>query len=211
MWEIFGALFGGAYIAAKYNGDKSAKRAADRRFNSYLDIKNQLTNMSLESGMRSQMYWGKPYAADTYRTSRAAIRKMESEIPEKDMEFVFGKDWEKLFYGKETPYIVYVPNDYFHDIHEIAFNLWLASNKHIISTNHGSGYSIGREVKGLPERYQWQSVPLRACQVIERYIQEVYPNASLWYPTSTLRSPGTFIEWNFSIDSYAGTRGSRPW
>ena len=210
MWEIFGALFGGAYILGRVANDKANKRAADTRFNRYLGVKNRLTNLEIESRMRNEMHWGKPYAMDKYRTSKAAIRKMESEIPKEDMEFVFGKDWERVFYAKEIPYIVYGASDYFHDIHEIAFNMWLASNKHLISTNHASGYSIGREVKGIPME-QRRYVPLRACQVIEKHIQEVCPDVSLWYPTSTLHTPGTYIEWNFSIASYDGGKGGRPW
>ena len=211
MWEIFGALFGGTYLAARFASDKSAKKAANRRFNNYLDIKTQLTNLELESKMRGEMHWGKPYDAEKYRTSTAAIRKMESEIPKEDMEFVFGKDWEKVFYNKNIPYIVYGSGDYFHDIHEIAFNLWLAANKHIISTNHSSGYSFGREIKGLPERSQWRSVPLRACQVIERHIKERYHDAELYYANSTNTPSNLHLSWNFWIDSYRGTVSGKPW
>lgn len=216
MWELFAALFGGAYIAGRVGSEKAATKASNRRRETYRDINNQITNIALEDKMRSEMHWGKPYDTDRWHTTKAAIKKMESEVPERDMEYVFGGNWRDLFNNKFTPYIVYDGlNGGFNCIHEVAFNLWLA-NKHLISTNHTSGYVIECRMKDVDHALS-RGIALRACEVIESHIQETHPELRLYYHDGTSEmsyNNGNLtyrrLEWSHWLDNLQARENSVP-
>ena len=66
MFEIFGALFGIAYLAGKSISEQVETEAAEARRNKYSSIIEKMQNPELESNMRNSLEWKKGYYSDPY-------------------------------------------------------------------------------------------------------------------------------------------------
>ena len=156
MFEIFGALFGIAYLAGKSISEQVGTEAAEARRNKYSSIIEKMQNPELESNMRNSLEWKKGYYSDPYSEVKKRRWEMLREIPEKDLVYVFGNNWEEMFEKQ----LAYLPNTYniegmLFDIWEMAFNIWL-SKRHVISRNHTKQYYYNNccyTYTNLPKHY----------------------------------------------------------
>ena len=202
MFEIFGALFGGAYLMYKVGSDNARKQESEARYNKYRQIQQRVTNSDLEWKMRTKMSF--KYRDSTEKIMKALSErdKMVSEVSEKDMEYVFGSDWRELFAQKPLPYLAdqlpsYTP-ECFHYIHEVAFNLWMSQKGYIVGDHCAKGYSAKCIITGLPDEQQGRRYGItdRAVEVILRNVQKYHPECRLEQDPI---KPG-LKSWSFWVD-----------
>ena len=216
MFEIFGALFGIAYLAGKSISEQVGTEAAEARRNKYSSIIEKMQNPELESNMRSSLEWKKGYYSAPYSEVKKRRWEMLREIPEKDLVYVFGNNWEEMFEKQ----LAYLPNTYtgtegmLFDIWEMAFNIWL-SKRHVISRNHTKQYYYNNIVRGMPQdRKQSKQAIFKMAKIIERNIQEKFPEASLSLnPINENVFPDkkNNLIWNFWLDCLDVPKRISPW
>ena len=210
MFAFFAALFGGAYLAGRSIRDAALDSAIEARNKRYREIVNNLTDDKLEYQMRGEMDWKRRYGAPPLSDVMEKRWKMLREIPNQDLTYVFGENWEAMF-TKERVFLPYSTGgitDAFGSIWEIAFNLWL-SQKNLISSRHTSYYNTRFIIYGLPEEMSKTQVSLRACKIIERNIQKTHPEYFMC--VNPIKDKEHQLTWNFWLDNCDIRYGSRPW
>ena len=215
MFEIFGALFGGAYLLGKAASDKSAHRSAQDWGSNYKMIYDTITNPSIEKKLADSLYYKFPQDILCGLAELTAERHNEicqsvintrnyvihEIIPSKDMEYVFGKDWESYFEKVPTDYdALQEPKtmSYWGGVWDIVLNIWL-STKGYASWQHVShGYYITGSVPYIMND-DVPRVTQRACDVIARNVREHHPELS-GIGLHTGRAPtdcGCVLRWDF--------------
>lgn len=203
MFELFGALFGGAYILGKLGSDNYHKEQSEAKRQKFQQIKRQLTASRLEWDMRVRMSFNQRASYEKITEVLKARAEMVSEVNEDDMAYVFGNDWREIFDRKGVPYLAdsmgggYFP-ECFQYIHEVAFNLWLSQKGYISEFHADCGYSAQIILKGLKDEEQGRRYGItdRAVEVIQRNIHKEHPEYSL-IPDPV--KPG-LKSWNFWVD-----------
>lgn len=194
MFEIFGALFGGAYLFGKVASDKSAHRAAQARHNEFETIYNAITNHELESKLSCSLYYKFPQdikcglaelTEERHNEICKSVIDMRNHvihdiIPREDMEYVFGADWESYFKRVPTNYNALKDSEtlwYWGSVWDIVLNIWL-STKGFASWKHiTEGYRIRGSVPYIMDD-DVPGVTRRACDVIARNVRNHHPELS---------------------------------
>ncbi len=195
MFEIFGALFGGAWLLHKFTSEKSASKAFDRRFQTIEAIRKSVSDWEYEREMRSKFFYILPpdIQNGTIKLTPELHEKIWNDvlemrdnvvhniIPAKDMEFVFGENWEEWFEQLPEEYD-WLRNQYesafggkFGGIWEVVFNIWLSMQGYIGYWHTYRGYNYKHDIVGVLHDDRIR-VATRACQVIERNIRKRYNN-----------------------------------
>ena len=214
MIEFFLALFGGAYLAGKSISESIKSEAADARRKRCDEITNRMVNRDLECEMRDALNW-KPKCGKNLWDVQEKRWKMLREIPEEDLVYVFGDNWEELF-TKERVFLPYSssPTDGVVDIWEMAFNLWL-SGRHFIGQWHYRGYYYNNMPRGLPkDREQCKKTIFKMARVIERNIKKKYPDISLSknpINENVFPDKKNTLIWNFYLDCLDIPKRIYPW
>lgn len=211
MFAFFVAFFGVIYLVGRCAWEKSLDRAIEAREKRYREIINKLTDNELESQMRSKMNCKKPYySSPAYEISKKVRWDMLREIPNEDLIYVFGANWEAIF-TKERVYLPYASSgiyEAFGSIWEVAFNIWLSS-KNLISSRHTSYYHTRFVIRGLPEEMDKTQVALKACKIIERNIQKKHPEYFMCI--NPVKNKENTLTWSFWLDNCDIRYGARPW
>lgn len=210
MFAFFAALFGGAYLAGRSIRDAALDSAIEARNKRYREIVNNLTDDKLEYQMRGEMDWKRRYGAPPLSDVMEKRWKMLREIPNEDLVYVFGANWEAIF-TKERVYLPYASSgiyEAFGSIWEVAFNMWLSS-KNLISSRHTSYYHTRFVIRGLPEEIDKTQVALKACKIIERNIQKKHPEYFMCI--NPVKDKENTLTWSFWLDSCDIRYGARPW
>ena len=216
MFEIFGALFGGLYLAGKSISESAKQSAADARLARCREIESKLTDRDLEWHMRNELDW-EPKCGKNLWSVIDKRWKMLKEIPQKDLVYVFGDNWEELF-TKERVYLAHTSgaiSGQMIDIWEMAFNLWL-SGRHIISNNNTIyGYYYNNIVRGMPrDKALNKKAIFRMAKVIERNLQEKFPEVALSKNPIKWKSfpdKENTLVWNFNLDGIGVSERIYPW
>lgn len=210
MFEFFAALFGGAFLAGRSIRDSAMVSAAEARRKRYREIVDKLEDQILENQMRGKLDWKKPHNSYSYEQAQKARWDMLREIPNRDLVYVFGENWEEIFKKERVflPYSTGGVTDAFGSIWEIALNLWL-SGKHIICSRHSAYYNTRFIINGLPEEMDKTQVALKACKVIERNIQKKYPEYFMC--VNPIKNKEHLLTWSFWLDNCDICYGKRPW
>lgn len=186
MFEIFGALFGGAYLIHKIGSENAIKQDNDARMQRFNMRRNQVTNSNLEWEWREKMSFRTNAKYGEITKALKAREQMVSEVSEKDMAYVFGLDWKELFAKKPLAYLsTQLPgcdDGCFKCIHEVAFNLWMSQKGYIVAHHCShSGYSAKHIIDGLPDNQQGRryGITSRAIKVIERNVKRKHPDLAV--------------------------------
>lgn len=210
MFELFAALFGGAFLAGRSIRNAALDSLIEARNKRYREIVDELTKGTLEGQMRDKMEWKRRYGCPTYDEVQKVRWDMLREIPNEDLVYVFGANWEAIF-TKERVYLPYASSgiyEAFGSIWEVAFNMWLSS-KHLISSRHTSYYHTRFVIRGLPEEIDKTQVALKACEIIERNIQKKHPEYFMCI--NPVKDKENTLTWSFWLDSCDIRYGARPW
>lgn len=210
MFELFAALFGGAFLAGRSIRNAALDSLIEARNKRYREIVDELTKGTLEGQMRDKMEWKRRYGCPTYDEVQKVRWDMLREIPNEDLVYVFGANWEAIF-TKERVYLPYASSgiyEAFGSIWEVAFNMWLSS-KNLISSRHTSYYHIRFVIRGLPEEMDKTQVALKACKIIERNIQKKHPEYFMCI--NPVKNKENTLTWSFWLDNCDIRYGARPW
>lgn len=210
MFELFAALFGGAFLAGRSIRNAALDSLIEARWKEYRRIVDELTKGTLEGQMRDKMEWKRRYGCPTYDEVQKVRWDMLREIPNEDLVYVFGANWEAIF-TKERVYLPYASSgiyEAFGSIWEVAFNMWLSS-KNLISSRHTSYYHIRFVIRGLPEEMDKTQVALKACKIIERNIQKKHPEYFMCI--NPVKNKENTLTWSFWLDNCDIRYGARPW
>lgn len=210
MFELFAALFGGAFLAGRSIRNAALDSLIEARNKRYREIVDELTKGTLEGQMRDKMEWKRRYGCPTYDEVQKVRWDMLREIPNEDLVYVFGANWEAIF-TKERVYLPYASSgiyEAFGSIWEVAFNMWLSS-KNLISSRHTSYYHTRFVIRGLPEEMDKTQVALKACKIIERNIQKKHPEYFMCI--NPVKNKENTLTWSFWLDNCDIRYGARPW
>ena len=210
MFELFAALFGGAFLAGRSIRNAALDSLIEARNKRYREIVDELTKGTLEGQMRDKMEWKRRYGCPTYDEVQKVRWDMLREIPNEDLVYVFGANWEAIF-TKERVYLPYASSgiyEAFGSIWEVAFNIWLSS-KNLISSRHTSYYHTRFVIRGLPEEMDKTQVALKACKIIERNIQKKHPEYFMCI--NPVKNKENTLTWSFWLDNCDIRYGARPW
>ena len=195
MFEIFGALFGGAWLLHKFTNEKLASKAFDRRFQTTEAIRKSVSDWEFERELRSKFFYILPPDIENGTVTltpeihekiwnnvlETRDNVIHNIIPSSDMEFVFGENWEEWFEQLPVDYNslknTYESNLFgeFGGIWEVVFNIWLSEQGYIGYWHTYHGYQYKMDIVGVLHNDRI-SVATRACQIIERNILEKHNN-----------------------------------
>ena len=223
MFEIFGALLGGGYLLYKYTSDKHSNKAFKRQQASKAAIRKKVSDLVKECEMREKMFYTLPRDVEngTVKLTPELHQKLKDDvinmrydiihniIPTKDMEYVFGEDWENIFMSYPTDYESLRDLDSsnfmakFGDIWEIVFNIWFSTYGYIAYDHTDSGYRYKMGIRGVPHEDTIQ-VASRACQIIERNLLEKYDNDGFKLYVSSIDD--SKLIWEYESPEFIGNR-----
>ncbi len=226
MFEIFGALFGGAWLLHKFTSEKSASKSFDRRFQITEAIRKSVSDWDFERELRKKFFYILPPDVEngTIKLTQELHEKIWNDalemrnnvihniIPASDMEFVFGENWEEWFEQLPEEYD-WLRNQYewafdgkFGGIWEVVFNIWLSMQGYIGHHHTNDGYQYKMDIVGVLHDDRIR-VATRACQVIERNILQNYNNDE-GFKLYVCSGADYKLVWKYE---YAGFLGARLW
>ncbi len=224
MFEIFGALFGGAYLLSKFTSEKSKSRAFERRFQATKAIRETVSDMSFESTLRSKFFYTLSpdiengtikFTPELHEQIWSGVLETRNDvihnnIPESDMRFVFGKNWEEWFeqlpvdYNSLQNQYEYGYDGKFGSIWEVVFNIWLSMCGYIGHHHTNDGYQYKLDIVGVLHDDRI-GVAARACQIIERNILEKHNNDER-FKLYVCSGADYKLVWEYEYSEFLGNR-----
>ena len=155
MWSLFGLLAVGGFILTKYISDSSTTKAVELKREKAENI-NKLLEMTYDD----------ENSLDESLKDDKCREKMLLSIKD-GMEYIYGKQWHSLLENSTYSSAIY---DELNTIWGVVFHLLCAKNGKIVLSQRN--YSLA----GSPELCEQK---VRACEIIERYIKNIYPDLEL--------------------------------
>ena len=224
MFEFFIALFGGAYILNKLSGEKTNHKIAQRKLDRAESIRELLYDFEVERQYREKFFYKLPidvengtlpFTNELYESLIENVLKTRDDvihniIPESDMIYVFGENWDEWFKSRPTDFdSLQEPASswtfpHFQNIWDVVFNIWFSMNGFLTYDHTFSGYNFMMDIQGVLHKDRIK-VASRACEVIERNINEKKPGiyGLKLYTSST---QGSKLVWQYESPDFIGDR-----
>ena len=195
MFEIFGALLGGAYLLHKTSQDKYNHKMFQRRLDSAERIRSMVSSWDYESQLRSKFFYtlSPDIENGTIKLTEELHEKIWNDvietrknvmyniIPESDMIYIFGETWKEWFDSLDIDYNSlkdthrFQMDGAFGSVWELIFNVWLSMHGYIGTEHTYHGYQFMHGMVGILHENR-EGIATRACEIIERNINNKHPN-----------------------------------
>lgn len=162
MFDFLTALFGGIFYYGDISSEKAIEKAREKEWNDMLELHYSISMTPEENS----------YMIKTFIEGDTCIQKEILESLSDELTEVYGQNWRDFYPSGGSKY-------WSMELREpwgLAYHILVAKKMHKLAFFASGSYNLSG---GLGE--ERGTYVIKACKIIEKYMQEKYPDLKLWF------------------------------